>query len=58
MYLIKHIKNCNYYKNKITQDFYHFVFSEKEAHKFKNKSEANKIIKTFNHPENFELVKI
>ena len=58
MYLIKHIKNCNYYKNKITTGLNHYVFSEKEAHQFKNKWEANNFIKKFNHPEHFEIVKL
>lgn len=58
MYLIKHIKNCNYYSNKITTDVYHFVFSEKDAHRFKNKIEAKKTLEKFNHPEHFEIVKL
>ena len=57
MYLIKHIKNCNYYGKKITNGLNHYVFSEKDAHQFKNKWEANKQLKKFNHPEHFEIVK-
>lgn len=56
MYLIKHIKNCNYYKTKISQDFYHFVFSEKDARQFINKYEAKKTLNKFNHPEHFEII--
>ena len=58
MYLIKHKKNCNYYKSKISNNMNHFVLNSSEAHKFKNKVQAQKILKQFNHQENFELVKI
>lgn len=58
MYIIKNIKNKNYYKSKISNGFNHYILNEKEAHQFKNKYEANKFLKTFNHPEHFELVKI
>ena len=57
MYLIKHIKNYNYYSSKITTDMYHFVYSEKNARQFKSKYEAKKILEKFNHPEHFEIVK-
>jgi hypothetical protein len=56
MYLIKHIKNNNYFKNKITQDVWHYVYSEKDAHQFKNKYEAKKTLNKFNHPEHFEII--
>lgn len=56
MYLIKHIKRCNYFKNKITKDLWHYVYSEKEAHQFINKKQAQKMLETFHHPEHFEIV--
>ena len=58
MYLIKNIKRNNFYHSKISNGLNHYVFSPKEAHHFKNKTEANKILQTFNHPEHFEIVKI
>lgn len=56
MYLIKHIKHCNYYKRKITTNINHYVYSENEACQFKNKYEAKKTLSKFNHPEHFEIV--
>ena len=58
MYMIKHKKNKVYYHSKISNNFNHYVFSDKQAHQFKNKTEANKILEKLNHPENFELIKI
>lgn len=57
MYLIQHIKKYNFYKNKIAGNLYHFVFSEKDAHKFKSKKDAQKVLENFNHSENFEIIK-
>ena len=56
MYLIKHIKNCNYYKSKITMNVNHYVYSENDARQFKSKYEAKKTLNKFNHPEHFEIV--
>jgi hypothetical protein len=58
MYLIKHSKNYNYYSKKISKNFYHFVYSENDARKFKSKYEAKKTLEKFKHPEHFEVVKI
>lgn len=58
MYLIKHIKNCSYYKSKIAKNMNHYVFNKNEARRFKSKSEAQKFLETFNHKENYEIVKI
>lgn len=58
MYLIKHSKNYNYYSKKISKNFYHFVYSEKEAHKFRSKYEATKVLKKFKKIENYELIKL
>lgn len=57
MYLIKHIKNNNYYHSRITNGINHYVYSEKQAHNFKSKAEANKFLQKFNHPEHFEIIK-
>lgn len=57
MYLVKNKKNNVFYKSKISDGFNHYVFNDSEAHQFKNKWEANKQLKKFKHPENFEIVK-
>lgn len=58
MYLIKHTKNKNYYKNKICNNLKHFVYGENDARKFRTKKEAQKILDNFNHKEYYEIVKI
>ena len=57
MYVIKHIKNDTYFKNKINQDSLHYVRIINEAHQFKSKKDAQKMLENFNHPEHFEIIK-
>lgn len=55
-YVIKNKKYKNYYQKNITKDFNHFVAEIKEAKIFNGKREANKVIKTFNKLDNYEII--
>ena len=54
MYIIKNIKNKNYYSKHLF-GIKHFSFEEKEAIRFKDKKEAKLAMRLFRHKDNFEL---
>lgn len=54
-YLLKNKKYNNYYSNFVTKGQYHFVRDVLEAKKFISKRDANKMLKNFNNPDNFEI---
>lgn len=54
-YIIHNIKYGNYFNKKLKTGF-HFVQDVNEAYVFKNKKEANSILKLFKAKENYELV--
>jgi hypothetical protein len=54
-YVIKNIKYNTYFQKNIMKDFNHFVSDINEAKIFDGKREANKIFKTFNRKENYEI---
>lgn len=58
MFVIRHKENKNYYKSKITKNIKHFVVDINEAKKFKNIQSAKFVLNTFNHFENYEIVRI
>ena len=58
MYLIQNIHYKNYYQRQIKHDIFHFVCDFKDATRFKDKKEANKILKLFKHKNNFEIIKL
>lgn len=57
MWVIKNKKYGNYYHSTIYKHNKHFVTYIEEAKKMDKRS-ANKILNNFNHPENYELVKV
>ena len=54
-YIIHNIKYDNYFNKKL-KNGYHFVQDISEAYVFKNKKEANSILKLFKMKDNYELV--
>lgn len=58
MFIIRHKENKNYYKSKINKDIKHFVVDVKEARKIKTYRKAREILKEFNKPQNYEIVKL
>ena len=56
-YLIRNKKYNNYFARKITDDMLHFVEDKSEAHSFRGKTDANKIIKLFKNKDNYEIVR-
>lgn len=58
MYVIQHKQNKSYYKSKITKEIKHFVLDIKSAKKIQSKVTARNILKSFNKPENFEIIKL
>ena len=57
MYVIQHKTNKSFYKLKINKNMKHFVLNIKEAKKFKTKKLAQNILKDFNNPKNYEIIK-
>lgn len=58
MYVIRNVNYGNYYNKVLFENQYHFVCDLREATRFKTKKEANKIMKIFNHKDNFEIIKV
>lgn len=57
MWVIKNKKWGNYYRSTISKNDRHFVKDILEAKRMDKRS-ANKLLQGFNHPENYELVKV
>lgn len=55
-YLLKNKKNNIYYSNFVTKGLYHFVRDITEAKMFVSKRDANRMLKNFNNPDNFEII--
>lgn len=47
VYVIKNIKNCNYYKAEVVPGIKHFVVDVNEAKKYDSKRDCNKAFKEF-----------
>lgn len=58
MYVIQNKNNNMYFKSKITKDMLHCVIDIKEARKIVSKITARDIVKSFNKPDNYEIVKV
>lgn len=56
-YVIKHKKLDMYYHSTMVGDNKHFVKNINEAKRFILKKDVNKVLNTFEHPENFEIMK-
>ena len=56
-YVIKHKKMELYYHSTVVGDNKHFVKDIKEAKRFILKKDVNKVLNTFKHPDDYEIVK-
>lgn len=63
-YIIKHIKadflkGSSMYLNYNEKDEWrHYVLDVEQATRFEGKSKARKVLKKFNHPENWDIVEV
>lgn len=58
MYVMKHKKNKVYLKYFKRDKFKHYVADINDATFFKERKEVKAILKTYKHPENWDILKI
>ena len=58
MYVIQNKKNNMFYRRKVEKKIIHCVLDLKEAKKIPSKITARSILKSFNHSENYEILKV